>query len=50
MKPACIVLSRREVLAGTGALIMSFAAGPPPLARAAEGEGGQPPLLPGVLS
>jgi CO/xanthine dehydrogenase Mo-binding subunit len=49
MKHPSVVLSRRKVLAGTGALIMSFAAGPLPVARAAEGEGGQPPPLPGSL-
>jgi nicotinate dehydrogenase subunit B len=44
-----LVLSRRKVLAGTGALIMSFASIPALVVRGAEGEAGQAPPLPGSL-
>jgi nicotinate dehydrogenase subunit B len=44
---ASLVLSRRKVLAGTGALVMSFASAPSLLLRAAEGQGAPP--LPGSL-
>ncbi|MET0539517.1 MAG: molybdopterin cofactor-binding domain-containing protein [Xanthobacteraceae bacterium] len=42
-----LVLSRRKVLAGTGALVMSFASAPSLLLRATEGQGSPP--LPGSL-
>ena len=44
-----LVLSRRKVLAGTGALIMSFASTPALVVHGAEGEAGQAPPLPGSL-
>ena len=44
---ASLVLSRRKVLAGTGALVVSFASAPSLLLRAAEGQGAPP--LPGSL-
>ena len=46
---SALVLSRRNVLAGTGALVMSFASSPTLLVRAAEGDAGQAPPLPGSL-
>jgi nicotinate dehydrogenase subunit B len=49
MNSPCMVLSRRNVLAGTGALVLSFASARPLLVRAAEGQGGQPAPLPGSL-
>jgi CO/xanthine dehydrogenase Mo-binding subunit len=49
MTAPCIVLSRRKVLSGTGALVMSFASAPSLLVRHAEAQGTQAPPVPGSL-
>jgi CO/xanthine dehydrogenase Mo-binding subunit len=49
MTAPCIVLSRRKVLAGTGALVMSFASAPSLFVGPAEAQGTQAPPLPGSL-